>query len=84
VIKEIKVNLKNLLSTFENVYYAIILFNFKVMGSREARKSLGRIAVMTEQEIRSFPVQRCDRATSCQECVALQDPFCAWDIRSSR
>lgn len=61
-----------------------VIKDLKVMGSREARKSLGRLAVMTEQEIRSFPVQRCDRASNCQECVALQDPYCAWDVRSSR
>ena len=48
------------------------------------QKSLGRLAVMSENEIRSFSVQRCDRATSCEECVALQDPYCAWDVRSLR
>ena len=27
---------------------------------------------------------RCDRAITCVDCVALQDPYCAWDIRASR
>ena len=56
-------------------------------GSRRSGgslKSLGRLVVMSDEELRSFPVQRCERASSCAECVALQDPYCAWDIRSAR
>ena len=48
------------------------------------QKSLGRLAVMSDIEIRSLAVQRCDRAANCEQCVALQDPYCAWDVRSSR
>ena len=48
------------------------------------QRSLGRLAVLTDGEVRSIAVQRCDRATHCQACVALQDPYCAWDVRSSR
>ena len=40
--------------------------------------------MMSESEIRSLAVQRCDRATNCADCVALQDPYCAWDVRASR
>ena len=63
-----------------------IIKELKVMNDLRGggQKSLGRLAVMVENEIRSFSVQRCDRATSCEECVALQDPYCAWDIRSHR
>jgi hypothetical protein len=53
-------------------------------GGLAGRKSLGRLAVMSESEIRSISVQRCDRATNCGDCVALQDPYCAWDVRASR
>ena len=41
-------------------------------GGLAGRKSLGRLAVMSELEIRSLAVQRCDRATNCGDCVALQ------------
>ena len=63
-----------------------IIKELKVMNDLRGggQKSLGRLAVMSENEIRSFSVQRCDRATSCEECVALQDPYCAWDVRSLR
>ena len=53
-------------------------------GGGDGRKSLSQLAIMSETELRSIPVQRCDRASTCQECVALQDPYCAWEIRSNR
>jgi hypothetical protein len=51
---------------------------------KQSLKSLGQLAVMSTEEVRSFPVQRCERASGCAECVALQDPYCAWDVRSAR
>lgn len=63
----------------------VVISDLKVMGGGLAgRKSLGRLAVMSESEIRSLAVQRCDRASNCRDCVALQDPYCAWDVRASR
>ena len=51
----------------------VVIKELKVMGGGLAgRKSLGRLAVMSELEIRSLAVQRCDRATNCGDCVALQ------------
>ena len=62
-----------------------IVKDIKVMGGgREGRRSLAQLAVMSAGEVRAFPVQRCDRAASCDECVALQDPYCAWEMRSAR
>eukprot|EP00096_Caligus_rogercresseyi_P008854 TRINITY_DN2875_c0_g2_i2.p1 TRINITY_DN2875_c0_g2~~TRINITY_DN2875_c0_g2_i2.p1 ORF type:complete len:852 (-),score=235.20 TRINITY_DN2875_c0_g2_i2:775-3330(-) len=55
-----------------------------VGGEREGGRSLGKLVIMSDDEVRSFPVQRCDRAASCPECVALRDPYCAWDVRSAR
>ncbi|KAK6642700.1 Semaphorin-1A [Polyplax serrata] len=42
----------------------------------------GNLIVLTDDEIQSIPVQRCDNenATTCRACVALQDPYCAWDV----
>ena len=63
----------------------VVIKDLKVMGGGLAgRKSLGRLAVMSNGELRSVAVQRCDRATNCADCVALQDPYCAWDVRASR
>ncbi len=62
-----------------------IIRDLRVMGSgHEGRKSLAQLAAMSAREVRAFPVQRCNRASSCMECVALQDPYCAWEVRSAR
>jgi semaphorin 6 len=44
-------------------------------------KGSGHVLVTTADQIRSFPLFRCDKARSCGQCVALQDPYCAWDTR---
>uniref|UniRef100_A0A6A7FXT6 Semaphorin-1A n=3 Tax=Hirondellea gigas TaxID=1518452 RepID=A0A6A7FXT6_9CRUS len=40
-----------------------------------------RLIVGSSNRILSIPLVRCytDKITSCSECVALQDPYCAWD-----
>jgi len=45
------------------------------------KKGPGHIIIMSATEVRSFPLYRCGKAASCSECVALQDPYCAWNIR---
>ncbi len=81
-------NLKN--SSSANALFQVfstdtVVKDLKVMGSgKEGRRSLAQLAALSTAEVRAFPVQRCDRATTCQKCVALQDPYCAWEIRSSR
>ena len=39
-----------------------------------------KLIVFSQNEIRAIPLFKCNRkAKSCAECVALQDPYCAWD-----
>ncbi|XP_064109878.1 semaphorin-1A-like isoform X1 [Macrobrachium nipponense] len=40
-----------------------------------------RLLVTSRSRIHSIPLSRCytDKIASCSECVALQDPYCAWD-----
>ena len=46
----------------------VIIRDVKVMGGGLAgRKSLSRLAVMSDLEIRSLAVQRCDRAITCAD-----------------
>lgn len=41
----------------------------------------GRLIVVADGEVQSLRLHRCDsnKISSCSECVALQDPYCAWD-----
>ena len=47
-------------------------------------KGSGHVLVATRDTIRSLPLYRCEKARSCAECVALQDPYCAWDVREEQ
>ncbi|XP_076053695.1 semaphorin 1a [Oratosquilla oratoria] len=40
-----------------------------------------RLLVVSRSEIHSIPLHRCytEKILTCSECVALQDPYCAWD-----
>ena len=38
-----------------------------------------RLIVVSDREIRSLPLGRCPTAFGCAACLALQDPYCAWD-----
>ncbi|XP_039278036.1 semaphorin-1A isoform X2 [Nilaparvata lugens] len=45
----------------------------------------GRLIVVSDTEVLSLRLHRCDKVTSgCSECVALQDPYCAWDKTVSK
>ena len=35
--------------------------------------------IMTSDEVVSIPVSRCGVAKHCHVCLALKDPYCAWD-----
>ncbi|KAF2352733.1 Sema domain [Trinorchestia longiramus] len=37
-----------------------------------------KLIVITDDAVTAVPLHRCGRATSCSECVGLQDPYCAW------
>jgi len=42
------------------------------------------LLVTSSSQILSLPLQRCQVATTCSSCVALQDPYCGWDLVSSK
>ncbi len=44
--------------------------------------STSRLIVLSEHEVVSVPLHRCTSASalSCNDCVALQDPYCAWHV----
>lgn len=47
-------------------------------------KGDGKVIVTSRTEIKSFPLFRCNKAGNCHDCVALQDPYCAWATREGR
>ncbi|XP_021002265.1 semaphorin-1A isoform X3 [Parasteatoda tepidariorum] len=39
-----------------------------------------KLVVVSREEIKTIPLYNCDHyAKTCGDCVALQDPYCAWD-----
>lgn len=38
-----------------------------------------KLVVIADHEVAGVPLSRCSLAASCFECVALRDPYCAWD-----
>ncbi len=58
--------------------YHVQVTNIKVSGRK--------IIVLSDHEVKSLPVSRCGavQVQSCQACVALQDPYCAWSVKNSR
>ncbi|XP_074036779.1 semaphorin 1a isoform X2 [Leptinotarsa decemlineata] len=53
----------------------------KIMKGAKGDKEESRLIVVSDTEVQSLRVHRCDsnKISSCSECVALQDPYCAWD-----
>lgn len=58
--------------------------NLKVV--RDASLPEGRLIVVSDSEVQALRLHRCysDKIISCSECVALQDPYCAWDKQAQK
>ena len=48
------------------------------------KKGAGHVIVTSSDELRSVSLYRCDKASTCGQCVGLQDPYCAWDVREDK
>ncbi|XP_037088463.1 semaphorin-1A-like [Pollicipes pollicipes] len=57
-----------------------------VRGIHVSRAGQPRLVASSDTQVISIPLDRChaDKITICSECVALQDPYCAWDQRRMR
>ncbi|XP_067002986.1 semaphorin-1A [Anabrus simplex] len=58
--------------------------NLKVV--RDSSLPDGRLVVVADGEVQALRLHRCysDKILSCSECVALQDPYCAWDKQNQK
>lgn len=56
------------------------------IGKMEVIKdgTMTKVMILTKDAVASIPVSRCKVAKSCHVCVALQDPYCAWDDQVGR
>merc|ERR550534_3223727 len=52
----------------------------KILGEKNHKTVL----VIARDEILAIPLQRCHVANTCSACVQLQDPYCGWDVVSSK
>uniref|UniRef100_T1JEM8 Semaphorin-1A n=1 Tax=Strigamia maritima TaxID=126957 RepID=T1JEM8_STRMM len=77
VIEEIQVFAKNVSITNLRVYRTV---------NPDTGLEEGQLIVVSDDEIQSVKLQRCytDRIASCSECVALKDPYCAWDEKNQK
>ena len=48
------------------------------------KKGAGHVIVTSSDELRSVSLFRCDKARTCGQCVGLQDPYCAWEVREDK
>ncbi len=46
---------------------------------RNSLESAPRLVALTANSVVSLPLARCRAADTCGSCVALRDPYCAWD-----
>ena len=46
-------------------------YQVKVVNTK---KGAGHVVLVSSEEVRSFPLFRCDKANTCTQCVALQVP----------
>lgn len=42
-----------------------------------------KLIIITHDFIHAIPLYRCSKVLSCRECVAIQDPYCAWDVQNN-
>jgi len=40
-----------------------------------------KLLVLSAKQLKAVPLSRCERALTCADCLALYDPYCAWDAR---
>ena len=71
-----------LIEELQVLKYGEPILNIKI--TRGSEKSPRSLLVTANDEIMSLPLQRCHVATTCSACVALQDPYCGWDLVSSK
>ena len=50
-----------------------------LLHSGSAPDQPGKLVVASARQLKAIPLSRCERAQTCADCIALYDPYCAWD-----
>ena len=53
----------------------------KMLVVRNSMESSPKLVILTPSSVTAIPLSRCGAVGTCARCVALQDPYCAWDAR---
>lgn len=48
---------------------------------QQASSGTAKLLVLSGKQLKAIPLSRCERALTCADCLALFDPYCAWDTR---
>ena len=72
-----------LIESLQVLPYNIPVRNLMVINRKDADiLDEDKLIVLSDHDVKSIPLQRCSTHSmpkSCGDCVALQDPYCAWD-----
>lgn len=72
-----------LIESLQVLPYNIPVRNLMVINRKDADiLNEDKLIVLSDHDVKSIPLQRCSSHSmpkSCGDCVALQDPYCAWD-----
>jgi len=64
--------------------YHVSVTNLQVVKVKEMDDE-PRLIVLSNHEVKSLPLNRCNavQVQTCSGCVALQDPYCAWNLQTN-
>lgn len=70
---------------------SVVIEDIQVLAKDEPVKELkifyksgeGKLIVTSKKNIVSIPLHRCEKQKKCGDCIALQDPYCAWQSDGS-
>lgn len=59
-----------------------VLGNDQPVRELSVSRSTANLIVVGSGKIVAIPLHHCKKITLCRDCLNLQDPYCAWDIRN--
>ncbi len=76
-----------LLDDYPSLAETVLIETLQVFPPDVAVRSImvasSSVVALSDNEVVSVPVQRCAEALTCGSCLALRDPYCAWDAAAA-